>query len=99
MILLASSLIIDCYPAFEYAQARMRKILPNTIIEDEFELVRGRTDPEMRKLFELCLHATIVTCNEELCLETLRYARLNTFLMIVQQNWLSTALSYFPSYL
>ena len=77
----------------------MRKIIPQAHIEPEFEYVRKRTDPEMRSLYELCLHATIVTCNEELCLQTLRYGRMNTFLMVMQQNWLSTALSYFPSYL
>ena len=68
LILLAGSLITDCYAGFAYAQAKMRKIIPQAHIEPEFEYVRKRTDPEMRSLYELCLHATIVTCNEELCL-------------------------------
>ena len=52
----------------------------------------------MREAYEFLLHATIITCNEDLCDATLIFARDNTFMLVVKQDWISVALSYLLSY-
>ena len=72
--------------------------MPEAKIESDFNQVSRRTDLYMRSIFELCLHACIVTRNEEICRELLTFGRANTFLMVIHQSWLKTALSYFKDY-
>jgi hypothetical protein len=52
----------------------------------------------MREAYEFLLHATIVTCNESLCDATLVFARDNTYMLVLKQDWISVALSYLLSY-
>ena len=83
LILMAAAIATDSYNAFKYAHPFLQQILPEANIEPDFAQVKRRTDPNMRSLFELCLHAGIVTCNEDICLEVLRFGRVNTFLMVI----------------
>jgi len=76
----------------------MAKISSEYNITADFDHEISRTDQHMREAYEFLLHATIITCNEDLCDATLVFARDNTFMLVLKQDSISVAISYLHVY-
>lgn len=79
--------------AFNYAIRKLGQYIGN--YDRTFQEARKRVDATYRSLLELVLHASILTCNNELCQEILIYGRTNTFLLSINNNLVEKALIHF----
>lgn len=95
--MLIGSLVFNNKAAFYIAVEKL-KHFDSRYEAHNFNHERKRTDLKMRESLEFCIHASIITCNEHMCRETLVYGRKNTFMICVKQEWLSKALDHIYMY-
>lgn len=80
LILLVSSVATDSPFVFQIARRNLGALVETHEIPESMTHMKFRTDSTMRKLLEFALQASIVTGNEFMCGEVLKYARNNTML-------------------